>query len=184
MNRKEFLQSCACSFCACAMFSPPLAAESPPPEAPKPEDWRIQFTKRRYARMLKNLDDRMGSRTLGEVLQQQGEFCATTAEVVTKHAGDLKGFLRAVAQEWNWAISHDPGRGIITIMGPETKECFCPLIDGRYTPKSACECSLGWNRRAFEVVTGRKVEAKLTESVLRGGRRCSFVIHVTDAAAG
>lgn len=184
MNRMEFLRSCASGFCACALFRAPLSADTPATEPPKPEDWRLPFVKRRYGHLLHDLSERVGDRTLNEILQAQGRYCASTTDLLRKHKGDLDGFIRTVSREWKWEVAYDRDRGVVTINGPEAKDCFCPLIDGRYAPKSACECSLGWNRYAFETVSGRKAQVELKESVLRGGRRCSFEVRLGERLAG
>lgn len=48
------------------------------------------------------------------------------------------------------------------------------------TPKVVCNCSLGWQKRTWETVLGKKVDVELVESVLRGGKRCVFRVRVSD----
>jgi predicted ArsR family transcriptional regulator len=79
-------------------------------------------------------------------------------------------------------VTYDREKGVITVVGPERGDCFCPLIDCKYTPKSACNCSLGWQQHVYETVLGKKVQVELKESVLRGGKRCVFVVRVSNAA--
>ncbi len=187
MKRLDFLKTCAGGLCACAMIGAPAGAETSTaaapaaPAPPKPEDWRFQFIKRRYAKLLENLQGRVGDQALDEILQQQGRYCASTADLIQKHKGDIDGFIKAITTEWKQEIAYDREKGVITATGPEVKECFCPLIDGRYTPKSACDCSLGWTQYTYETVLGRKVQVELKESVLRGGKRCVFIIRVVPA---
>ncbi len=184
MNRNEFLKTCAGGLCACAMIGAPAIAETAAPaEAPKPEDWRFQFIKRRYAKLLEILQGRVGDQALDDVLRQQGRYCASTTEMIAKHKGDIDGFIKATTTEWNQQVTYDREKGVITVTGPEVKECFCPFIDGRYTPKSACECSLGWNQYVYETVLGKPVQVELKESVLRGGKRCVVLIRIQPAAA-
>ena len=165
MNRMEFLKTCAGGLCACAAFGVPTAAiaESATAGPPKP---------------LETLEGRVGTHTLDEILQQQGRFCASTTDMIQKHKGDIDGFIQDITREWKQQITYDREKGVITAAGPEVKECFCPLIDGRYTPKSACDCSLGWTQYAYETVLGKPVQVELKESLLRGGKRCVFVVHV------
>lgn len=49
------------------------------------------------------------------------------------------------------------------------------------TPPAMCQCSLGWQKHAWGVVFGRPVETELKESLLRGGEKCAFRIHVSAA---
>ena len=184
MNRLDFLKTCAGGLCACAMIGAPAAAVAETTgaaEAPKPEDWRFQFIKRRYAKLLENLRSRVGDQTLDDVLRDQGRYCASTTEMITKYQGDIDGFIKAVTTEWKQEVVYDREHGVITAAGPEVKECFCPFIDGRYTPKSACNCSLGWTQYAYQTVLGKPVAVELKESILYGGKRCVFVIHVGSA---
>ena len=180
MNRTEFLKTCAGGLCGCAAIGLLAAGNLSAAETPAPEDWRFQFIKQRYAKLLENLGGRVGDQALNEILQQQGRYCGSTAEMARKHQGDIEGFIRTITREWKQEITYDREKGVITAVGPETKECFCPLIDVRYTPKTACNCSIGWTQFVFEAVLGKKVQVELKESVLRGGKRCAFDIHVCN----
>jgi predicted hydrocarbon binding protein len=183
MNRTEFLKTCAGGLCAYAAICLPAAAGSTAAEPPKPEDWRFQFIKKRYAKLLENLAGRVDERTLNDILQQLGRYCASTLPLLQSHQGDIDGFIREFKQRANEDITYDREKGVITVVGPERGDCFCPLIDGRYTPKIACNCSLGWQQHVYESLLGKKVRVELTESVLRGGKRCVFEVHVSDNAA-
>lgn len=183
MNRTEFLKTCAGGLYGCAAIGLLAPGNLPAAETPKLEDWRFQFIKQRYAKLLENLGGRVGDQTLNEILQQQGRYCGSMADMARKHKGDIDGFIQTITREWKQEITYDREKGVITAAGPETKECFCPLIDVRYTPKSACNCSLGWTQFVYEAVLGKKVQVELKESVLRGGKRCVFEIHVGEAAA-
>jgi predicted hydrocarbon binding protein len=189
LNRTEFLKTCAGGLCACAVTSFPAAAAdapapaAPTPAAPKPEDWRFQFVKKRYAKLLEDLAGRVDQATLDDILQHLGRYCASTLSLLAKHPGDIDGFIAEFKKRANEDVTYDRAQGTITIVGPERSDCFCPLIDGRYTPKAACNCSLGWQQQVYETLLGKKVRVELTESVLRGGKRCSFVVHVSDVPA-
>jgi predicted hydrocarbon binding protein len=182
MNRTEFLKTCAGGLCACAAASLIAPASASAAEPPKPEDWRFQFIKKRYAKLLEDLAGRVDARTLSDTLQHLGRYCASTLPLLQKHKGDIDGFIHELKQRADEDITYDREKGVITVVGPERGDCFCPLIDCKYTPKTACDCSLGWQQEVYETLLGKKVQVKLTESVLRGGRRCTFEIHVGDGA--
>jgi hypothetical protein len=61
----------------------------------------------------------------------------------------------------------------------ERTTCFCPFY-GANGPGIACNCSLGWQQHTWETFFRKKVTVDLKESVLRGGKRCVFEIHVSD----
>jgi predicted hydrocarbon binding protein len=183
MNRAEFLKTCAAGLCTCTAASLIAPTSASAAEAPAPEDWRFQFTKKRYAKLLEDLAGRVDERTLDEILQHLGRYCASTLPLLSKHKGDIDAFIAEFKQRAGEDVTYDRAKGIITVVGPERGDCFCPLIDCRYTPKTACNCSLGWQQQVYETLLGKKVRVELTESVLRGGKRCAFKVYVSEVAS-
>jgi hypothetical protein len=55
--------------------------------------------------------------------------------------------------------------------------CLCPMAEaqtpGKISP-TYCLCSLGYVKEMHERMLGRPVEVELVDSVLRGGKRCTF----------
>jgi hypothetical protein len=182
MNRKQFLKGCACTLCSCAVAgmisSGAAAAESKPAENKPPEDWRLPFMKKRFAKLIEILAGKMSKADLTETLRQLGSYCASTSPLAQQHRGDIDGFIREFKKQGNDDITYDPEAGRITITGAEHADCACPLMAKNLTPKTACDCSLGWNQYTYETVLGKKVRVELKESVLRGGKRCAFVVQV------
>lgn len=180
MNRKQFLKTCACSLGSCAAIgalpTTATAAENPPPE-----DWRLPFIRKRYARLLEALAGKAGDEALSEALQQVGYFCADGYPMVQRHKGNIDGFIRE-SEQANDKITYDRERGVITVVGAERSECGCPFMQKGLTPGIACDCTVGWNRYAYETLLGRKVRVELKETVLRGGKRCVVEIHVLPSA--
>jgi predicted hydrocarbon binding protein len=177
MNRQKFIKTCATGFCTCAAASAfgttRLAAE----EKPAKEDWRIPFVQARYAKLLEILSVQLGEESLTETLRQLGRYCASRTPVVEKHKGHIDEFIREFKEKAGETISFDREKGLITIVGPERKDCFCPLVNGT-SPKVVCNCSLGWQQYVYESLLGQPVEVTLLESVLRGGSRCTFEIRL------
>ncbi len=186
MNRKQFLKNCALGLCTCAAVGLPARAESPAAEATKPEDWRLPFVKQRYARLLEILAARVDEKTLNEILVDLGTYCSALGDDWrAKFRGDLEGFKRAVKQSAAGDnITYDRVTGTITMASDERTDCFCPLISRfSHTPQVACNCSLGWQQHTWETLLQKPVKVELKESVLRGGRRCVFEIHVGGGPA-
>ncbi len=184
MNRKQFLRSCAGGLCSCVaagVMTPAGAAAAATPQA---EDWRLGFVRRRYARLIEILSGRMDERALIEILHELGAYCATTDPTLPAYRGDFEGYRKHVRQTASGDdVTYDRKQGIVTMSSPERADCFCPLISRRNkTPTVVCNCSLGWQQRTWETVLGKKVRVELKESVLRGGNRCVFQIHVSDEA--
>ncbi len=186
MNRKEFLKNCVCGLCSCAAVGliAPESATGAETEAPK--DWRLNFVKKRYARLLEILAGRMDEKQLNETLFELGTFCSMQGdEGNKKFRGDLEGFRQAVKKGVSGDnITYDWDQGLITMASDERNDCFCPLISrSSHTPTTACNCSLGWQQHTWEMLLQKKVRVELKESVLRGGKRCVFEIHVLKSPA-
>lgn len=184
MNRKEFLKNCVCGLCTCAAVGVTVPDAASAEEVRAPEDWRLGFVKRRYAKMLEILSRRLDEKELNETLFALGTFCSSLGdEFLKKHRGDLEGFRKAVKQGVSGDnITYDLEKGLITMASEERTDCFCPFISRfNHTPQVACNCSLGWQQHTWETLLEKKVKVELTESVLRGGKRCVFQIHVLEA---
>ena len=156
-------------------------------ETAQPEDWRLPFVKKRYARLLEILSRRMDEPTLNETLRELGTGCSAFGDdTLKKVRGDLEGYARVVKQGVSGdSITYDWEKGVITMASAERTDCFCPLISRlHHTPALACQCSLGWQQHTWETLLQQKVRVELKESVLRGGKRCVFEIHVSDQPAG
>ncbi|HEY1206274.1 MAG: hypothetical protein ABSH46_00400 [Bryobacteraceae bacterium] len=174
MDRKEFFRTCAAAgLCAC---SGSLAAA----ETPNQEDWRLRFVKERYAGLLRILSGRMDEKSLNEILHDLGAYCSSSWDLVAQHRGDFDGFCKLLRQTQSGdEVTWDRAKGVITVTSPERTDCFCPLNSRRQnTPPVVCNCSLGWQQHTWETVLQKKVSVELKESVLRGGKRCVFEVHV------
>jgi predicted ArsR family transcriptional regulator len=181
MDRKEFLKSCAGGLCACAAACLPATTEAA--EAVK-EDWRWNFLKKRYAKLLSLLSETMGEATLKQTLFKVGTFCSAEYDsMLARYRGDVEGFAEHIRNTSSGDIvTYDRERGVITMTSPERTDCFCPLNGvGAKTPGVVCNCSLGWQQHSWESVLQKKVRVELMEAVLRGGKRCTFEIHILEA---
>ena len=194
MDRKEFLQhACGMGLCSCAVASVIATAtgtvragdetDAPTPAPAKPEDdWRIPFVEERYARMLGLIATQTDEKTLNTILEGVGRYCASTADFVPTHAGDPEGFVAALRERWKANVSYDPEKRAVSLAFPTGDECPCPLVKKGVTPPAVCNCSLGWQKHAFEIVFGQPVEVTLTKSLLHGDDRCAFEIRVPGTA--
>ncbi len=182
MDRKQFLTACAAGFCGCAAASLIPASSLSAAEPAAPEDWRLRFVKERYARMLQILSDRMAPNELSQTLRDLGTFCSSRGDqFITQHRGDFEGLAKAIKQGSSGDdVTWDREKGVITMTSPERTDCYCPLISRQQnTPPLVCECSLGWQQHTWETFLRKKVRVEMKETVLRGGKRCIFEIHVS-----
>lgn len=184
MERKEFLQhACGLGLCSCAVAalfaSVSQAADETAPAEAKPEDGRLKFARQRYATLIQALAARTDAATAQAILEDVGRACASELPALKSFAGNLDGFLDDMRQRWPVTIQHDREKGTVDLAFPPADDCFCPLLTKAMSPQLACNCSIGWQKQAFETAMGRPVTVTITESVLRGGARCAF--HVQAA---
>ena len=185
MTRIDFLKSFTCRLCACLGAGATLPTDSGASEVDPTGDWRLRFVRRRYAKLIEILASRMDEEALNETLCELGGYCATTDVRLPTYRGDFEGYREHLQQTASGdAVTYDRAQGVITVTSPERSDCFCPLASVHTpTPKTVCNCSLGWQQKTWETVLGKKVQVTLKESVLRGGQRCVFQIHVSNVKA-
>lgn len=180
MDRKEFLKSCAGGFCACAaacfMPAPAKAGEGK-------SDWQLPFVKKRFAHLIGVLDGKMGEAELSEVLFDQGTYCSALGDAtLAKYKGDVDGYGAFIRKTVSAdIITYDRQNQVITMTTDERPDCFCPFNGvAEKTPGVVCNCSLGWQTHTWQTILGKKVKVELAEAVLRGGKRCTFKVHILD----
>ena len=74
------------------------------------------------------------------------------------------------------SIKQNKNKKIIKIHDKKRETCFCPFVNHKFTSIDFCNCSIGWQKETYESILGKPVEVNIEESVLRGGKRCSFTI--------
>ncbi len=138
----------------------------------------MRFAQDRYAKLLTALGARVPAEALNGALEEVGDFCASNSKVVTPFAGKPEEFLATMREKWHADVTHDAAAGVVTVAFPPMKACPCGLVRTGVTPATVCQCSIGWQRRAFSAVFGRPVRVELKQSLLRGADRCSFEIRM------
>lgn len=182
MDRKEFLKSgCALGVCGCTLSflgapgADPAADAPAPAVAAPPEDGRLVFARYQMAKMLGFLAADTPREICAGILEKTGRECAKLGQLQVEFKGDPEGYFAAAKGNWGTEFAWDRERGVITVAVAEG-DCGCPLVDSRRTPAVWCNCSVGYQKEAFETVFGRPVTVSLKESKLSGGKRCVFEV--------
>ncbi len=188
MKRMEFLKSCASGFCSCAALgllsedsAPAQSAQASPGADPEKDElkWKLNAAQIRFAKLLQILNQNLDDPVKQKILQQLGADCAQSyQELAAKYRGNLRGFLDYISTKWVEKAEYDVKAGTIRITD-KAKQCTCPLVKPGVAPKDFCNCTLGWQKAIYSVVSGRPVEAEIEESMLRGGTRCVFRIRLS-----
>jgi hypothetical protein len=93
--------------------------------------------------------------------------------------GNLDSFLEFLGDQWGWILDYDGDTGVISV-NENKDDCVCPLVHKtqRENLGILCHCSAGFAERMFSAVIGSPVHAEVTESILRGGKRCRYRIEL------
>jgi hypothetical protein len=182
MERRQFLKTAsAAGLCSCLVASI-FASEPNTPTKPAPaEDWRIGFAKQRYSKLITLVAGRVDEKTFREIVEDIGRFCSESG-FSNKYTGQLEAYLAEMDSRWGSQTSFDATTQTVQVsFQPGSEDCACPLMGKGLVPAAACQCSIGAMRRSFATVTGHDVVVELKESVLQGGGKCSFAIHIKSA---
>ncbi|OIR13627.1 hypothetical protein GALL_54460 [mine drainage metagenome] len=182
MERREFIRTlCSGGLCSCVLGVSTLHASGDEPAAKAgAEDWRLPFAQERYARLLALMGAKLSPAEQTEVLEDLGRYCASRSGMADKFKGNPEGFVDELRRRWQAEVSYERGRGRVEIAFPPSGECACPLLRKGLAPGTACDCSAGWQKQAFEEVFGRPVAVRIVSTVLRGGDRCQFSVMLAD----
>ena len=183
MKRNEFFKkTCMTGLCTCAGIaafgSVDLFAQDDKVE--KKEDWRVGFMQRRFAKLIDNMGDKITPGQREELIEQMGRNCSAMNNDKWKgFNGSIENALADIEKDFAEKATYDKQTQTITIIGRPSTECFCPFAGGKNIAKEFCNCSIGWQKNTFETISGKKAEASIIASVLRGNDRCSFSIKLS-----
>ncbi|MCX6559111.1 MAG: hypothetical protein NTZ26_01225 [Candidatus Aminicenantes bacterium] len=189
MKRNEFLKACGAGLCGCGVVGllAPLAASAEGADgqttaasaAPSEVDLlkrQLDGAQERFAELVTIMGENLDGATRDKILTRLGRECAQAYRpLFEKYRGDLPGFLAKIKMAWLESAEYDEKAGILRTVG-KPAPCACPLVKVGRTPADFCNCTLGWNQEAFSIVSGKPATVEIEETVLRGGKRCSFRI--------
>ena len=172
--------------CGLLGFLAPLSAQAENREgqtATAPADnsqlkQELDGSRERFAKLVSIMGEDLEGATCDKILARLGRECAQAySALFQKYRGDLQGFLAKIKTAWVEKAEYDERTGVLRVIG-KPGPCACPLVKVGRTPADFCNCSLGWTQEAFSKVIGKPVTAEIEETVLRGGKMCSFRITV------
>ena len=183
MKREEFIKSalklgvCSCVGSVLATSGAAFAEEKPNEEVESLK-WKIDFMRKRFAKLVSIIDSNVDQATRQKIFEGMGRECARQfMDLTGKYRGDPRGFLEEIQRRWAKSAKYDEAAGSIRVVD-KSDRCTCAFVDERLTPSAFCDCTLGWQKETYSMILGEPVDAELEESVLRGGRRCIFKMQV------
>jgi predicted ArsR family transcriptional regulator len=183
MERKDFLKSaCTVGICSCtgiaALSGSNLFGNSKRTYASE-SDWQPGFMRKRFAKLIGNLDSTVDKQQKEKILQGLGKACAEESkEEYNKFKGNIAGFLDEIKKIWADSTEYNKEAGYLRVVGKKQKSCFCPFVDCSITPKDFCNCTVGYNKEVYGVIIEQPVNVEIEESILRGGERCTMLITI------
>jgi hypothetical protein len=172
---------CGLGVCGCvaSLVDAPEALAAAPEQVP---DQRLAFARYQVAKMVGFMAGGTAAPACAEILQKTGRECARLGQINVKFKGDPDGYFAAARKAWGTDFSWNKEKGIVTVTVAEG-ECSCPMVDNRRTPAFFCNCSVGYQKEAFETIFGRPVQVSLKESKLGGSKVCVFQLTLSQASA-
>jgi hypothetical protein len=139
---------------------------------------RIRFSQQRFSDLIQHLDNYLDKETRLQLYRNVGESCACVNEdSISEFKGNLKGILdEQLKQNWLKEFNFCEEKGELKLAGKPKEECGCPLVKKGLTPVEFCNCSVGYMKKFYEIVTEKTVETQLDGSILMGDDHCSFTI--------
>ena len=145
-----------------------------------------QMNQEQVKNLLKYVDAALDETVKRNVFTQLGHECFRCNHLdrwLEEFNGDVQMFLDRINvqhQSVYWeslVFSADKSR--LTLTGKEVAECACPFAGCSAAPLSLCSyCCKSFQEEIFKSLLGKPVEVTITESYLRGDRRCSTIIDV------
>jgi predicted hydrocarbon binding protein len=189
MKRNDFFKTCGAGICGCGVLGSlvslaPVAVRADDTDTVGAADdhdrlkGELAGARERFAKLLSIMEEQLDDATHGRILQALGRECARDyGPLFDRYRGDLQGFLAKIKTAWVERTDYNEKTGVLSIIG-RPAPCACPLVKASRTPAGFCDCTLGWQQAAFSTVLDKPVFVEITESVLRGGSRCSFRIGI------
>jgi predicted hydrocarbon binding protein len=189
MKRNDFFKTCGAGICGCGVLGSlvslaPVAVRADDTDTVGAADdhdrlkGELAGARERFAKLLSIMEEQLDDATHGRILQALGRECARDySPLFNRYRGDLQGFLAKIKTAWVERTDYNEKTGVLSMIG-KPAPCACPLVKAGRTPAEFCDCTLGWQQAAFSTVLGKPVFVEITESVLRGGSRCSFRIGI------
>ena len=137
---------------------------------------KLKFIHDWISNLMKNMDGHLEEEIKIKLMEECGRACAKrqAKKEALKFKGKLDEWLIQM-KKWIGKENVQKGENYIRII---YSKCYCPLVQDSQPllSNTYCNCSRGWLKENFETVVERPVEVKIEDSIMRGGKQCSFSI--------
>jgi hypothetical protein len=146
----------------------------------------IPMNQEQVNNLLKSIDTTLDETAKIYLFTQLGHdcfFCRHLDQWVDQSEGDVQKFLDNInihhqSKFWESLVfSADKSQLILT--GKEVDGCACSYAASDSPPLALCNhCCRSFQQELFTYLLGKPVEVTITESYLRGNKRCSTIIDI------
>jgi predicted hydrocarbon binding protein len=141
---------------------------------------KMKFVHNWISNLMKNMDNHLDEAIKIKLMEECGRACARnhTKKDALKFKGQLDGWL-AKMKTWVGEENIQKEGNLVRVV---YNKCFCPIIQDSQLILSDtyCNCSRGWLKENFETVLERPVKVKLEDSIMKGGKQCSFLVFLKE----
>ena len=141
----------------------------------------VELLREWMATLLSSMENELDDTTMKRLLESCGRACAShygaieMAQSIAKSATKIDERLERANQEIPWCgkwVREDDSVYAVC------ESCGCPLIrEGLVTLSPAfCNCSRGYVKAVFEVISGGPVSVELKQAIGRGDPVCLYVV--------
>lgn len=143
------------------------------------DKWIKSFLKMWFNGLMEGIEQ-LDEETRVKVLEMTGRACAKAhATVLFEQAWeeskqDLDMFIIKANEKMGAEIYSRKGENEIIAL---YEKCYCPLVSlGLTNSPTLCNCSPNWLKHNFETIFGKPVKVTTNDTVLRGSKKCQFVV--------
>lgn len=185
MDRRNLLKSvCGISLCSCCAALAQANQDTEQANQPDKDSGRLRyetdFMRKRFASLVQTMSETLDEKTMCSIFEAMGRKCAREFNnVIAPYKGRPEAFLESIQKQWVESARFDKEAGTIRIVD-KSATCTCPFVDKKMTPSAFCNCTIGWQKQAYETVFEKKVDVKIEESILKGGKQCIFKIDIKN----
>lgn len=142
------------------------------------------FTKGWVKRFVDVVDKKMEKEDGEFLLHQCGRSCFNSHLDPNKPLQEMEvdDLVKRLKSMWSEEAAEKVGDDVYIkyIIKDQSNKCLCSLVEGfsNEIPGIYCNCTIGYLEQMFEAYTGKKVKVDVLESVIRGGKVCSFKVSI------
>lgn len=133
--------------------------------------------------LLNSLGENCTPQECAKLIKPCSTCCLKRMEpIIEKYKGDLQGFIEYMEKECGQIITYDKEQQLI-VVNENKSECVCTIAKcrkGKNVSSTLCYCSANMTGTMISKIAGKRAEARVVSSVLRGDKTCVYEIRIYE----